>query len=638
MKLEKGERDAARAMLDEAVEADPRNADASHMLALLAYEAGEFEAAGEHILAAATADDSDPALHANCAAILNLLGRGAEAEAASRHAISLDDSMAEAHASLGVALELQGRIEEARTAQSAALMRRPGFPQALINLGNLEFRQGRLEDAVEAYAAVAREDPSNAMAHTNLAVVLRRLGLLAEAREAAERATELRPTYAEAWNALGQVAREEGDLAAARAAFERALECRASYVEGRVNLAGVLFRAGDMKAAEAEYRKAQAYGPGFAPAHSGLGVVLLADGRLEDAVRGFERAIEADPGDGEAWVALASAQGAEMELSRIDDLEKLAGEDRLDVGRRASLNFALAEVRDAKGEHDAAVAAAVTANRLRRGAWETAGYAFESDAFDRDVARVIESFPKAHIAELAAAGDAAAPIAFVVGLPRSGTTLVEQILASHPEVRGAGELDCMASLLPDYPAGVDVLGADEIRQLAEAYRIAAPAAGEGERYVVDKTPLNFLYLGMLKAMFPAAPVIHVRRDADDVALSCFFQDFKSPHVWATDVNDIRRFQAAHDRLMAHWRAALPEGGLIEIAYEDVVRSPETAVAGLLDALGLGWDDRCLRFHETPRTVLTASNWQVRRPLYDRAVGRAAAYRDRLAQLVRTRGT
>lgn len=635
-KLEAGDLETARGRLADAVDADPRNAEAHHLLAMLSYQTGELEAAGEHILAAATADETDPALHANCAAILSLLGRGPEAEAAARHAISLDDSLAEAHASLGVALEMQDRIDEARTAQSAALMRRPGFPQALINLGNLEFRQGRLEDAVEAYAAVARQDPDNVMAHTNLAVALRRLGMLAEARTAAARATAIRPEYAEGWNALGQVEREEGDLAAARAAFERALEARPGYVEGRVNLAGVLFKQGDLKAAEAEYRKAQAYGPGFAPAHSGLGVVLLADGRLDDAKRSFERAIEADPGDGEAWVALASAEGAEMEDARIADLETLAAAEQLEAGRRASLNFALAEVRDAKGEHDAAIAAAVAANRLRRAQWEGEGYGFDADAFDADIERVVAAFPAGRVDTLAAGGDAAAPFAFVVGLPRSGTTLVEQILASHPQVRGAGELDLLPSLLPDYPEGLDGIDAEAVGRLTGAYAAAAPAAGEGERFVVDKTPLNFLYLGLLRAMFPAAPVVHVRRDADDVALSCFLQDFKSPHVWATDVADIRRFQAAHDRLMRHWHEVL-SGVVVDVAYEDIVRSPEQTVAGLLDALGLDWDDRCLRFHEQAQTVLTASNWQVRRPLYAAAVGRAAPYRERLDQLARTRG-
>ncbi len=627
-RLETGDREGARKVLDEAAILDPGNARAHFLLAMLDFEAEDMEAAGEHILEAALADESDVLIHTNCATIMNRLGRAAEAEAAARFAIDLDGDVPEAHCALGIALDAQEKTQEARGAFERAAKLRPGYLDALINLGTLLFRQGDMVSAVESYAAAVKAEPGNPMPRTNLAIALRRLGELAAAEEQCLAAIELAPAFAEAHNALGNVRRELGDLPGAIAAFQAALDNRPDYAEAAANLAAARFKAGDLAAAGKAYEALLERHPDFAEASLGLGVVRLAEGNLIDAETRFRATAKARPSFGEAWMNIVGARGKDISDEDIDVIRRKAGDASLAPQDRIAFLFALGEALDAKGDHEGAFAAFADGNARRRARLETEGRQFAPDEFDGLVSSVISTLDKATVDRLRGISGNGARMLFIVGMPRSGTTLLEQMAARHPNVVSAGEADVLAGLVDDYPADAAALAAETAAELAAANLTRLGKSAPADGWLVDKTPLNAFYLGLIAALFPNARAIHCRRDRRDVAISTYFQNFKADHPWSWDLDDIRRYGDAQARIMAHWTdiAAMP---ILDIDYEDVVAAPEAAAKRIVAYLDLPWDDACAHPDGGEGAVLTASNWQVRKPVHTGSVGRWRHYEKHL---------
>ena len=313
---------------------------------------------------------------------------------------------------------------------------------------------------------------------------------------------------------------------------------------------------------------------------------------------------------------------------------------------RMNLLFALAHVADARGDHAEAAACLEPANALARELRRGRGQTYNADEHTRYVDRLIAAFTPDLFRRLADAGDDDARPVFVFGLPRSGTTLVEQVLASHSQVFGAGELPLVRKAMDALPtvedrpedmtACLEVLDANGLKRLTGGYRdgvqtLPARAGGAGEpARVVDKMPDNYLYLGLIALLFPRATLIHVRRDVHDVAVSCWMTHFRSIR-WADDVDDLARRIGDYRRLSAHWQAVLPRP-VHEVCYERLVDDFDAEARRLVAACGLDWEPACLRFHETSRPVRTASVTQVRQPLYRKALGRWKAYAPYLALL------
>ena len=616
--LRNGRLERAESFLRRVVAGRPDHADAFHLLGLATYEQGRPEEAAEAIRSAIAADGNRPVFHSNLAVVLNLLERPGEAETACRRAIELHPRYAEAQNNLAVALKLQGRLDDAAEACAQALEQDPEYVEAYVNLGNVRRHQGRLEEAAAAYGEAISRNPRQYMAHANLGAALRELGDLEGAAEALLTAVDLRPDYAEAHNNLGNVLIAAGDAAGAEASYRRALYLDSEHVLARVNLGAVLFSEGAMDDAEAAYRKALETDPDFAEAENGLGVVLQAAGDLDQAKAAFRRAIAIKPDFVEAFYNLAASRD-------VEDAEVAAMEALLAEGPPSlKLHFALGEAHDARANRETAFGHFRQGNTLRG-----EELAFDADAHDTLLGDIARTFTREFLAERASSGNGSEFPVFVVGMPRSGTTLVEQIAASHPGVHGAGELDVIAGLVQPFPERMaDV----EATDLAARYLTRLAGLGGDAVRVVDKTPLNFLYLGLIAILFPKARIVHCRRDARDVGLSCYFQNFVAGHAWSTDLADLARYQRAHETLMAHWREVLP-APMLEIDYEDLVADPEGQSRRLMDFLGLPWDDACLSFQESRRVVRSASNWQVRRPVHTASVGRWRAYEEWLGPLV-----
>ncbi len=406
---------------------------------------------------------------------------------------------------------------------------------------------------------------------------------------------------------MGNALKDQGRLDEARAAYHKALELKPDYIKACLN----------------------------------LGVALLVQGRLDEAVASLRQAKAIDPDYVEAYYNLALSQRGEIDNGSMRHLEAILARNRLSADEKLKLHFTLAKAFEEKGDADAAFAHYRRGNEVRRVAFAGDGVRFDAEAQDRLVACTGAVFTDQFFASHQSFGIASEAPVFVVGMPRSGTTLVEQIAASHPRVHGAGErwemmvashnlADALGTQAP-YPESAAELDSGTAARLGEAYlgRLRE-VAGDAER-VIDKLPFNYLLLGLIAVLLPRARVIHCRREARDLCLSCYFENFANPFPWPTDLYDIGRYHRAYERMMAHWRSVLPRA-MLEVDYEDLVADQEGQSRRIIDFLGLRWDPRCLDFHRTQRQVNTASSWQVRRPIYATSVGRWRAYERMLEPL------
>ena len=482
----------------------------------------------------------------------------------------------------------------------------PDFAEAHNNLGNSLKEQGKLDEAVACYRRALELKPNYAEAHNNLGAALQDRGKLGEAVACYRRALELRPDFAEAHNNLGNSFREQGKLDEAVACCRRALELKPNFAEAKLSLGDLHEDLCEIAQAEQAYRAALKMKPTFARPHARLAALLRRNLPAADRV-----ALQA----------------------RIADPE-------LNPDSRAELSFAIAQVLDAVGEYDRAADLLRQANalRLQLNRDHRADRPAEYEQFVDDV---IRAFDCDFFARVVGAGiDTRRPV-FIVGLPRSGTTLVEQVLASHSRIHGAGELplvqqtfDAIPKMLGRHGTPLDCVGyldASVLRRLAEQHLdwIGAIDGGRSER-IVDKMPDNYVHLGLLAALFPRAVLIHCRRDLRDVAVSCWMTDFVNIR-WANDPAQIAARFRQYVRLMDHWRETLPLS-IHEVNYEDLVADLEPVARSMVAACGLDWEPVCLEFDRTRRPIRTPSRTQVRQPIYTQSVARWKNYERELAEL------
>jgi tetratricopeptide (TPR) repeat protein len=364
---------------------------------------------------------------------------------------------------------------------------------------------------------------------------------------------------------------------------------------------------------------------------------LAEAGRFDEARTDLRRVIELYENAGDAWAALANLTKFEAGDPAFAAMEtSLAKGAAQGADETLALRFALGKAYLDVGDSRRAFAHLNAGNRLKR-----AQLAYNAEANSSRMAAIAAAFPAEIFARFAEAGSRAAAPIFVVGMPRSGTTLIEQILASHPAIHGAGELPILPRIAVEIggmPEGVAALTAERLAQLGEAYveRVGAPPAGKSRW--VDKFTGNFAYAGLIRLILPEARIIHSRRDPVDACLSCYAAYFNSPALaFAYDMTELGRYCRDYLALMAHWRAVLPETRFLEIDYEAVVDDLETEARRMIAFLGLPWDPACLDFHLTRRPVRTASVSQVRRPIYSSSVGRWRAHAAELAPLLEALG-
>lgn len=464
------------------------------------------------------------------------------------------------------------------------------------------------------------------------ASALRRSGQVEEAIAAYEQLLAREPGLAESWFNLGWLQRQARRYEEALDSYKRALDRGVSapeeaHLNRALILSDHLARPGD---AEAELRAALGLNPRFVPALLNLGNLHEDRGERREAEAAYRRALEIEPSS-----ALALARLAGVLDPRSDDAGRLVEVLREAIaaavtpGERADLGFALVRLLDGRGEHEAAFAAAEAANRDSRDSFGPGFAGYDRTAQERFVDRSIAAFGKpATIRE----GVDGSPI-FIVGMFRSGSTLVEQILAGHRGVAAGGELDlipALASRIVGYPGGVGDADADSVASWRDFYLAgAAHFARDGAR-LTDKRPDNFLHVGLIKTLFPKAKIIHTKRARNDNLLSLHFLHLGPLMPYALDLADALHWHGQYERLMSHWRA-LYSDDIFDLDYDALVREPGPLLGRLLDFLDLPPEEGLLEFHRRDSTVKTASVWQVREPIHARSSGRWRNYRKQLEQ-------
>lgn len=492
-----------------------------------------------------------------------------------------------------------------------------------IALGHALAELGRVEEAERALRDAVEKDPRNVVAHANHAVLLRRLGHRDAAEAACRAALIIDNAYVPALHTLGTIQSERRKLAEAEASFVRVLTLDPRHVQALINLSAICSAGERMDEAIALLERAIAINPRLAEAHVNLGAILADMGRTKAAIVALRTAVEIDPDNAEAWYALSAAGEGDLTRKEAERLVRLAESSRLSQDQRTKLYFVLASAAERNGNIVRAFSDFQHANTLRKQALEKAGQGFDPARHAVLIDKLI--FGNAEGCFPPSDSRAGEGLIFIVGLPRSGTTLVDRILAAHPDAVSLGERDDIANLATKAENG------DAIA-LAGAHIEAVLAKARGSRAIVDKTPFNYLHLGTIARLLPAARIIHIRRDARDVALSCFTQNFVLPHAWSCDLSHIGDYIQGYIRLMAHWRKVLPPM-MLDVDYEDIVADPETLARKIVGFAGLEWDPACLDFHRAKGVVRTASKWQVRKPIYASSVGRWQAFRPFLGPLM-----
>lgn len=538
-----------------------------------------------------------------------------------------------------------GRLDEAEAQYRAILQEEPRNPHALHLLGVRLHQAGRHHEAIDLINQALSIHGPHPVFHSNLAAAYAALGMRLEADAHLQAALRLKPDFAEAQNRLGLLHLSGGNPGQAARNFQEAVRLQPGFVEAHNNLAAVYQDQSQTDEAMQCYRTVLRLDPGNNRARNSLAYALQSLGKIDEALAEFREALRLDPNNSQAIFhlsELASAGHYRFEDPEIQRMKQLASRAELPIDDQCRLNFALAQIFDKSTAYDEAFAHCRRANELRAEIDRRCGIGFDPNLQRQFTDRMMAAFTPDYFKHVSSFGlDSEVPV-FIVGMMRSGTSLAEQILASHPQVHGAGELPDIGRLsnaLPQrlgvaepYPECIARLDSAMTRTLAEKHlERLGRLAGEAPR-VVDKAPNNYFHLGVIVTLFPRSRIIHCRRDPVDTCLSCFFQNFANPYPYTHDLAHLGLYYREYERLMAHWARVLP-APILELQYEDLIADQEQWSRRMIEFCGLEWDDRCLRFAETQRPVRTASALQVRKPIYKSSMGRWRRYEQHLEPLL-----
>jgi len=569
--------------------------------------------------------------------VLNNLGNallelGRPAEAAAHYRAALEDRPKDAgiHCNLGNALRQLGQFREAIASSERAIALNPSLGMAHNNLGLSLAGLGEREQAVAGYRQALALNPTDVKALGNLGTVLRELGEHREALRLHGKAVELEPQRPENHCELGDSLYELRRLAEAGDSYRRALALRPAYPAAQVHLATALRAQGRAAEAEAGCRAVLAVDPSHIDALSLLAELHADRGKFQQAHELFERVIELNPDYTSAYCSIT----AHRRMTRDDTLwlkrAQALLERSLPLSEQIGLCYALGKYFDDVAQYDDAFQHYRQANELTK----RHGPGYDRDKLVRLRERISRHFDAARMRRVQVGTSSSELPVFVIGMPRSGTSLAEQILASHPQVFGAGEVrfwdQAFARLEKE---GLESEAAMRIvPELAREYLGRVSGLAGSACRVIDKMPANFLHAGLIHATLPRARIIHMQRHPLDTCLSVYCQNFFNVGRYANDLDDLAHYYGEYVRITDHWRAVLPTEALLEVPYEGLVEDQERWSRRMVEFIGLEWDPRCLEFHQTQRVVITASKWQVRQKIHSTSIGRWRNYEKHLTSL------
>jgi tetratricopeptide (TPR) repeat protein len=654
------------------LKAEPRNPDALHLLGVIAHQCERHDLAIELIRSALRERPDMAPAHCNLGAALQAAGRLDEAVTCFRRALQLNPGYIEAHnnlgnallnqdrpteavaifeqgvrlnpsdavarTNLGNALQKLGRLDEAIAQHRQAIWLMPNHADAHINLGSVLQAQGKVAEAVACYEQALQFKPDHVDALTNLGLALLALERIDDAIARQRQAVRLKPNHAPAHNNLGVTLTQQGKREEAVVCYTEAVRLKPDYGEAHRNLGRIHLAQGKLDEALACFEQAVRFQPDSPTSHCELGRVLQELGNFDAAEQAYRTALRIDPAHSDAlWGLTIQQRGKLSDADRATLEQRLTGPDLKDFDRSMIL-FSLAQFYDGNGDYQRAAANLRQANALTSALRRQNGKEYDADKNARVNANLLAAFTPEFFARVRGFGlDTERPV-FIFGLPRSGTTLTEQILAAHSQVFGAGEqyfadqdfraLGLQSKSQNSFTALAE-LQCETVHRLAQQHLDQLARTNGTAARVVDKMPDNYVFLGLLAVLFPKAKYIHCRRDLRDVALSCWMTPLAN--AWSCDVANIAARFRDYCQLMQHWRAALPVP-MLEINYEETVADLPSTAQRLVEWCGLEWEPACLKFNEGTRSVRTASKIQVREPVYTRSVGRWRHYERDLSEL------
>jgi tetratricopeptide (TPR) repeat protein len=538
-------------------------------------------------------------------------GKLEEAIEAYNKAVSTKPDYAGAFHNMGVALKEQGKLDEAIEAYNKALAIKPNHADAYSNMGIALKEQGKLDEAIEAYNKALAIKPDHADAYNNMGITLKDQGKLEEAIKAYNKALAIEPDYVEAYYNMGNALQEQGKLEEAIEAYNKALAIEPDNAEAYNNIGVTLQEQGKLEEAMKAYRKALFINPDHAGAWNNMGVTLQEQGKLEEAVEAYNKALAIKPDYAEAHRHLSILTKYTSDTAQISEVEALLQQADMGDSDRCNLLYTNAKMQEDLGDLSGAYASYVAGGGLRQ---KLLKYEFKKDEhlFDQ-IKRTAPKFKD--VARSAASETITHTPIFILGMPRSGTTLVEQIVSSHTEVTGAGELSYVSQFGAKLVAGLTTPTLEAVSEFRERYLTELAKRAEGQAFATDKMPQNFTYIALICAAFPEAKIVHVKRNAEATCWSNFKHYFTSKYLgYSYSLRDTVAYYGLYKDLMHFWSQSYSER-IYNLDYDKLTEDQEPETRRLIEYLGLNWEDACLSPQNNKRSVKTASQQQVRKKVY-----------------------
>ncbi|WP_037312529.1 tetratricopeptide repeat-containing sulfotransferase family protein [Ruegeria halocynthiae] len=661
-------------LFSEIVRVAPQHAHAHHMLGLVAFQTGQFDPAVNAVGQAVRLQPENVNFLTNFTEILRGAGQLEQAREIGKRAVRLAPGHAAAHSNLGLVHYDLKDLALAQAAQERALALAPEFDRALNNLGSIARDNSDRDQAATWYRQALRINPASSETANNLISVLIEAERIAEARTVAQAHLERAPRDAELHRNFGRIFMLENDLDKAENAFRNAISLNADKAENFVGLSQVLFEKnhpklalieaeqalrldpdnaaachqtaiikahlGDVETAKSLYQKAMDLKPDLTASRLALGHLALEQGDFDTARAHFKTAEDSADDALSAQIALARLDKITKDSPVFQALEAALPEAKSMLPQKATaFHYALGDCYEKLKRHDEAFAQFETGARIKRSL-----VSYDPADTDRLTDDLIATFDADMIERLRGSAITSAKPIFVLGMPRSGTTLTESILDAHPDVVGAGELNDLQNLFgrldngqSNVPQALRTMSDDVLSRRAEDYIQVLSGHAPDAAHVVDKMPANFQQIGLIHSLMPNARIIHISRDPLDICLSCYTRLFERSQLHSYDQVELGRYFNNYVRVMNHWQTTLPAGAFHSIRYEALVDDIDTVARGMIDFCGLEWNPACLEFHSGQRRVRTASVQQVRQPLYTSSKAKWRKYENHLQPLIETIG-
>ncbi len=585
---------------------------------------GELDNARAQLEAALSVAPDYSALYEDLGSLEALAGNLDIAIAKLRKAVKLDPSIASAHKKLARALADAGRHDEVDAAMEDYFDQNEDA--GLVAAGAEHYRGDRYDDAETVLIKALRKNPNNVDALRFLGMVYHAQGKKMDDAEALLRkATQIAPDFHQAFSNLGRVLIDNNKSDEAIRTYRKLISLTPNDDDAYAGLGRASAHSGDTEGAVEAYRKSLELNTDIASTHMALAHMEKTLGEQANALTHYRNAIKLKPDLGESYWSMANLKTCRFEQAEIEAMEEQLQSSALSDRARINFEFALAKAYEDKNDYAEAWAHYHSGNQLKRTNTE-----YDPIDHERHLENIKEVFGKEFAATHAGSGcDDEGPI-FVLGLPRSGSTLVEQILASHSQVEGTAELPNLSAIAAGtsryrhdglfYPETATAMSPRDFAAYGKEYlKQVAHHRVEGAPFFIDKMPNNFIHVGWIRMTLPNARIINTRRHPMDSCLGAYKQLFAKGQDFTYDMLELSEFYRGYVDIMEHWHTVFP-GAVLDVHYEDTVTDLETQVHRLLDFCGLPFEEQCLRFHETKRAVKTASSEQVRQPIYKSALG------------------